>query len=295
MSAGKERAKLSFREMKEGKKERERKAENLATGHPEVASDKDGANSKDTSVRNVGNPEDASNEKVGNPEDASDKDIGHPEDASGQGCNSFDATAAQSRKQISLLEMFFLFVKIGLVTIGGGYVMIPLLQEEFVTKRKFMNIREFCDIIAIAQTGPGGVAINSSTVVGYQLRGVLGSVVATIGTVMPSFLVIVLLAAWLLQPGNAESISGFMSGATPAVVGLLIAASWSLSKEAVEDTMGFILAVAGFVAVVVLSVHPVLVILGAGVMGFFYYRNRIEPETGACCEFPQVKTTGHER
>ena len=205
--------------------------------------------------------------------------------------------AERSRKEISLLQMFFLFVKIGLVTIGGGYVMIPLLQEEFVTKRGLMDFKEFCDIMAIAQAGPGGVAINSSTVVGYKLRGLMGSIVATIGTVMPSFLVIVFLAAWLLQPGNSEGLSGFMSGATPAVVGLLIIAAWSLGKEVIEEKMGAILAVAGFVAVVVLGFHPVLVIMGAGLTGFFYYRSRIEPETGAACEIPlvEIKTGSNER
>jgi chromate transporter len=200
--------------------------------------------------------------------------------------------------EIGLLPMFFLFVKIGLVTIGGGYVMIPMLQKEFVTKRSLMDFKEFCNIMAIAQAGPGGIAINSSTVVGYKLRGFVGAVVATIGTVVPSFLVIVLLAAWLLQPGNADKLTGFMFGAAPAVVGVLIAAAWSLGKEVIEDKMGAVLAIAGFVAVVVLDVHPVLVILVAGLAGFFYYRTRIEPETGASCDLPSrlnVKTARYDR
>lgn len=187
-------------------------------------------------------------------------------------------------KKIGLFEIFILFVKIGLITIGGGYVMIPLLQEEFVTKRRLMETKEFCDVMAIAQAGPGGVAINSSTVVGYKLRGLAGAVVATMGTVLPSFLVIVLLAAWLLQPGHSRALRGFMSGAAPAVVGLLIAAAWSLGREVIEDKLGAGLAVSGFVGVVIFDIHPVIVISIAGAIGFLYFRKRIEPEAGDSCD-----------
>ena len=187
-------------------------------------------------------------------------------------------------QRIGLFELFMLFVKIGLLTIGGGYVMIPMLQEEFVNKRKLMDVKKFCNVMAIAQAGPGGVAINSSTVVGYELRGFIGAIVATIGTVLPSFLVIVFLAAWLLQPGSANILEGFLRGATPAIVGLLIAASYSLGKEVIEDKMGAVLAVLGLTAVVIFDVHPVIVIVIAGLLGFLYYRNKVKPDQGDSCD-----------
>lgn len=187
-------------------------------------------------------------------------------------------------KIIGLFQLFILFVKIGLVTIGGGYVMIPLLQQEFVVKRKLMNMKDFCNIMAIAQAGPGGVAINSSTVVGYNLRGLSGAIIATVGTVLPSFLVIVFLAAWLLQHRNTGTLEGFLSGATPAVVGLLISAAYSLGREVIEDKIGAVLGLGSLIAVVIFAVHPIIVIIAAGVFGFIYYRNKVVPEDGENCE-----------
>ncbi|KUK11137.1 MAG: Chromate transporter [Clostridia bacterium 41_269] len=142
-------------------------------------------------------------------------------------------------KRISSWEFFLLFVKIGIFTIGGGYVMIPLMQKEFVEKRKLMSVEEFLNIIALAQCGPGGVAINASTVVGYRIKGYWGALLATAGTVFPSFLAILLLAFYLLKHGNAEGIEKFLLGARPAVVGLLLASSYSLGKEAVKDKKAF--------------------------------------------------------
>ena len=104
-------------------------------------------------------------------------------------------------QDIGYLELFLLFVKIGVVTIGGGYVMIPLLQEEFVEKRKYMEIKEFASIIAVAQAGPGGVAVSTLPLLWLQTEGVTWGNSAAVGTVLPSFLAIILLSAWL-APGN---------------------------------------------------------------------------------------------
>lgn len=188
-------------------------------------------------------------------------------------------------EKFSLIRLFLLFVKVGIVTIGGGYVMVPLLQEEFVEKRKLMSTKVFCDIMALAQSGPGGVAINASTVVGYKVRGMIGAIVATIGTVLPAFLIIVFLAPLLMQSDKSQVLMGFLKGAKPAVAGLLVAAAWSLGKEAVEDKTGLVLAIAGFLGVVFFAVHPVLIICAAGAIGFLYYRKRVQPDSESCaCE-----------
>ena len=186
--------------------------------------------------------------------------------------------------KIGLVKLFLLFVKIGLVTIGGGYVMIPLLQEEFVEKRKLMEIKEFANIMAVAQAGPGGVAVNSSVVVGYKLKGLSGAIAAAVGTVLPSFAAIILLSAWLLHPGNRETLEGFLSGATPAVVGLLIAAAYSLGREVIEDKMGAVLAAGGLAAVVLLDIHPIIIIIAAGAFGYFFYKNKCFPGDEEGCD-----------
>lgn len=186
------------------------------------------------------------------------------------------------RKSVGLFNLFLLFVKIGLVTIGGGYVMIPLLQKEFVDKRKLMETREFCDVMAIAQAGPGGVAINSSTVVGYKLAGIPGAVIATLGTILPSFVVIILLAIYLAYAKDSRVLKGFLAGASPAVVGVLLVGAYSLGKEVIEDLRGAFLAAGSFVAVIFFNIHPVLVIIIAGVCGYFCYRNKVRAEEESC-------------
>ena len=183
---------------------------------------------------------------------------------------------------VGLFNLFLLFVKIGLVTIGGGYVMIPLLQKEFVDKRKLMETREFCDVMAIAQAGPGGVAINSSTVVGYKLAGIPGAIIATLGTILPSFVVIILLAIYLAYAKDSRVLKGFLAGASPAVVGVLLVGAYSLGKDVIEDLRGAFLAAGSFVAVIFFNIHPVLVIIIAGVCGYFCYRNKVLTEEESC-------------
>jgi len=174
-------------------------------------------------------------------------------------------------KRLSLLKLFLLFVKIGAVTIGGGYVMIPLMQKEFGEKRKLLDIEDFLNIMALAQCGPGGVAINASTVMGYRIRGVAGAVLATIGTVLPSFLAIVVLAFFLLKYRDTSILERFLSGARPAVVGLLIAVAYSLGREAIKEVKALVLALGAVVALLAFDVHPVLIILVAGLAGQLLY------------------------
>jgi len=186
-------------------------------------------------------------------------------------------------ESLSLIKMFLLFVKIGIVTIGGGYVMIPLLQQEFVSKRDLMSAKEFCDIMAVAQSGPGGVAINASVVVGYRLRGLLGGVLAVFGTVLPSFLAIVVLASYLLQYRGSPVLESFLAGARPAVVGLLAAAAYSLGREVIEDFKGLALGVGGLTALIVFDIHPVLIIVLSGLLGYLVYRKDKKYQRGASC------------
>ncbi|GAE23418.1 chromate transport protein [Bacteroides pyogenes JCM 10003] len=90
-------------------------------------------------------------------------------------------------------ELFGIFFKIGAFTIGGGYAMVPLIQNEIVTRRKWIAQEDFIDLLAIAQSSPGVLAVNIAIFIGYKLRGIRGSVVTTLGTVLPSFIIILLL------------------------------------------------------------------------------------------------------
>ncbi len=127
------------------------------------------------------------------------------------------------------LELFLTFFKIGAFTIGGGYAMLPLIQEEIIAKGWLLEA-EIVNFIAVAESTPGPFAINISTYVGSEMGGILGSVCATLGVVLPSFIIILLVAHWYEQFKASKLVKGLMSGLRPAVIGLIGAAVLSIAK-----------------------------------------------------------------
>jgi chromate transporter len=167
-----------------------------------------------------------------------------------------------------LWTIFAIFLRIGAFTLGGGYVMVPLIQREIVERRRMVPPDKFLDIMAWAQCGPGGVAINASSIVGYTVAGIRGAVVATMGAVLPSFAAILVVAAAFLRYRSVPAVEAFLYGARPAVVGLLVAAVYSLGRQVFRDRWSIWMAAAGFILVEPLDVHPALVILGAAAAGY---------------------------
>jgi len=129
-----------------------------------------------------------------------------------------------------LFELFITFFKIGLFTFGGGYAMLPLIQEEVLAKKWSTNA-ELLDFIAVSESTPGPFAINISTFIGSEMSGILGSVCATLGVVLPSFIVILIVAQFFDKFKNNGIVKGCMSGLKPAVIGLIGAAIISVGKE----------------------------------------------------------------
>lgn len=166
-----------------------------------------------------------------------------------------------------LWTLFTVFLRIGAFTLGGGYVMVPLIQREIVERRGMVSQEKFLDIMAWAQCGPGGIAINASSIVGYTIAGVPGAIVATAGSVLPSFVAILVVAAAFLRYRSIPAVEAFLYGARPAVVGLLAVAGWALGKQIFRDRASALVAASGFVLVVLFDVHPALVILGAAAAG----------------------------
>ncbi|MBE0603965.1 MAG: chromate transporter [Deltaproteobacteria bacterium] len=169
-----------------------------------------------------------------------------------------------------LRTLFLVFLRIGAFTLGGGYVMVPMIQRELVEKRRMVTPGKFLDIMAWAQCGPGGVAINASSIVGYTVAGIRGALVATVATVIPSFVAILAIAAAFLRYRSLPAVEAFLYGARPAVVGLLVVAVWSMGRQVVNDRWTVGLALGGFVLVSLAGVHPALVILGAVVAGYVF-------------------------
>lgn len=166
-----------------------------------------------------------------------------------------------------LLSLFLTFAKIGGFTFGGGYAMIPLIQQEAVNKHGWVSDDDIMDIIAIAESTPGPVAINSATFVGYKVAGVLGSAAATLGVVMPSFLVIYLISGILREFQDIAVIKYAFFGIRAGVIALICKALINMYKKAPKGLIYYILMGAAFVLAAFVDINAVYIIIGAAVVG----------------------------
>lgn len=172
----------------------------------------------------------------------------------------------------SLKEMFLIFLRIGSLTLGGGYVMVPIMEDEIVHKRHWIDEKEFIDILAVAQSFPGALAINTSIYVGYKLRKHVGAVVACLGLVLPPLVIISGAAALILKYGQVPMVQNLFKGIRPAVAGLIAAAVLRLSRNLDKNIFNGVMALAAFIIVGILGVHPIGVIVGAGFIGYAMMR-----------------------
>lgn len=169
-------------------------------------------------------------------------------------------------------DIFWTFFKIGAFTIGGGYVMLPLIEQAIVNKKKWIKSEQFLDLIAIAQSAPGVMAINSAVAVGYQIAGLSGAVVASLGAALPSFFIIIIVATFFLNFQSNPYVAAFFQGARPAVVILMALAAYDMGKKVVKDKTGLAIIGVGLVSIILLHIHPVIAIISAGVFGAVYYK-----------------------
>lgn len=170
-----------------------------------------------------------------------------------------------------VLRLFLTFAKIGAFTFGGGYAMIPLMQREIIDTTGWLTMKEFADIIAIAEMTPGPVAVNSATYVGYKLAGVGGAAAATTGVVFPSFVIILAVAALFVRFKDSPLVKAATMGIRPAVAALIAAAALSVAKVAFVDAAGPIITLLVLVAVYRARLHPILAIVLAGMLGLILY------------------------
>lgn len=175
-----------------------------------------------------------------------------------------------------LLQLFLTFFKIGTFTLGGGYAMLPLIQREIVEKRQWVEEEDFFELLALAQSSPGPVAVNSSVFVGYKVAGFAGSIAATLGTTLPSFLIILIIAAWLADYRSNPHIEAFFKGVRPAVVAMIAAPLYSLSKKMGIGRKGLALATAVALLVAFAQLSPALLIAVTGFCSLAYgiYRRK---------------------
>jgi chromate transporter len=172
-----------------------------------------------------------------------------------------------------LLELFFVFARISAVTIGGGYVMFPLLKSEVVDSKDWISSEEMVDYYALGQSVPGIIAMNTSTLIGYRKRGIPGAIAAAAGMATPSLLIILLVAAFLTPWFDHPWVQKAFSGIRAAVVALLVMAVWQVAQKSVRSLAKAAIAGGSFLAIVGLSAHPVLMIVAGGLLGFLLFRN----------------------
>lgn len=169
-----------------------------------------------------------------------------------------------------LLELFISFFKIGAFTFGGGYAMISVIEQEVVTKKKWLSETDFVDMLATVQSLPGPISINSSVYVGYKQRGIWGAVAASIGTALPSFVIILLLALVFTDMQDHPTIEKVFKGIRPAVVALIVAPLVRLSQKTGITYKTVIIPIAAALLVWQLNVSPILIILIAATSGILY-------------------------
>ena len=176
------------------------------------------------------------------------------------------------------LKLFLTFLKIGAFTFGGGYAMIPLIREE-VLRNNWMEMEEFINFIAVSESTPGPFAINISTYVGTETGGFFGAICATVGVILPSFFVILLVARFVLKFRSSRIVVGCMNGLRPAVVGMIATAVISVGVSVFfpgglsngvlfeYSIIASLLIFVGMVALEYKKVHPILIIIFSGILG----------------------------
>ncbi len=173
------------------------------------------------------------------------------------------------KKQVSLWQIFAVFAKIGAFTIGGGYAMIPIIQDE-MARRGWISEEELPDIVALSQSAPGVLAVNISIFAGYRLRGVKGSIAATLGSVTPSFCIILAIAMLFTSFKDNPWVVKAFKGIRPAVIALIAVPMINMAKKCCKVWWAWLIAAASLLLVAFLNVSPIYILLCIIVAAFGY-------------------------
>ena len=168
------------------------------------------------------------------------------------------------------IDSFKTFFKIGLFTFGGGYAMIPMIESEVVDKKKWVEKEEFLDMIAIAQSCPGVFAINASIFIGYKLRKTRGAICTSLGTALPSFLIILLIAMFFHSFMDVPWVAAMFRGIRPAVVALIAVPTFNLAKSAKISLANCWIPIVSALLIWGIGVNPIYIIIAAGIGGYLY-------------------------
>lgn len=171
-----------------------------------------------------------------------------------------------------LIDLYKTFFKIGIFTFGGGYAMLPLLQREIVDNKKRVKEEEIMDYYAIGQATPGIIAVNTSTFIGYKLKGDLGGIIASLGFISPSIIIITILAKFFTNYNSLVQVQYAFSGVRIAVCALVLNTVVNMVKKTCDRKIKFLIFLLTFVAVGFFAISPVIVVISVGVFGLVFGR-----------------------
>lgn len=179
---------------------------------------------------------------------------------------------------IMLFQLFYSFLKIGLFTFGGGYAMIPLIEREVITNKKWIAESEFLELLTVAQSAPGPISLNTSVFVGYKMRGYAGALAAISGVVLPSFVIILLVAIFFSDIRHNPVVDAAFRAMRPAVVALIVAPVVGLAR----GMRPWLVAVSAATALAVwwLGISPVYLLIAGAAAGLLWSAYTVRKEGG---------------
>ena len=171
---------------------------------------------------------------------------------------------------MEIVKFFWLLFYVNLFTIGGGFVMIPLLQQQIVEHHQWLTNKEFIDSIAMGQITPGPLTIMNAFI-GFKIFGTWGALGAVVSSYLPSMIIVTIVSRYYLQFRNSRIVNSSFKGIRPAVIGLLAAVAITLGRESIIDAPTGAIALGGFAVIAFAKIDPTFVILGAGALGALLY------------------------
>ena len=172
-------------------------------------------------------------------------------------------------------QLFVAFFKVGLLTIGGGYAMLPIIEREIVTDQEWLTMDEVLECYSVAQSLPGVIASNTAVFIGYRLGGVMGAIACVLGVITPSILIILGVAAVIKQIESLKVVQNAFKGIRIVVLALLCHSMVRMVKSSIKDYMALVIALSGFIFVMFFDGSPIITIVIAGLVGHMMYRGKV--------------------
>lgn len=176
------------------------------------------------------------------------------------------------KKKTSLLDLYTSFFKVGLFTFGGGYAMLPIIEREVVNDKKWISYEELLDYYAISQSTPGIIMVNVATLIGYKEKGIIGSIVATLGAITPSLIIIGLIASLIENFADLPVVNSALKGIAAGISAIMVSSLIKLGKSSIKDILSVVLCIIGFVVSYFTNISIIYVIVFSIAVGIIKYK-----------------------